>query len=470
MANLAKVPGVAAQRVGSAPQPRHVVLIRVTHWIFTFSFLALLASGTAIVLAHPRLYWGETGAYGSPAMFELPLPLNMDHSGWGRRVHFLAAWICVLAGVIYVLFGVVSGHFAKNMLRGKIEFRWPSHADSQYNGLQRLAYLTVVFALVPVTIISGLAMSPAIDAVVPWIVGMFGGQQSARTVHFFAVMLLVAFLIIHVTMVSLTGFWKRMRAMTVPSGIRPLYTPTRRTVLTSAAAASIVGVGVIVAKRDDLIPPDYSGKYGAGEVLTYAAQRLLLERQPLAREFSKSQISVNFPAINTVFPDDYDYRRQMSGHFRDWNLPVDGLVEHPYAFSLAELKSFPSRTQITQHICEQGWSAIVEWTGVSLSYVLRAAGIRREAKYVVFYAVDGWWDSLDMADAWHPQTLLAYGMNGRSLPIPHGAPVRLRVERQLGYKSLKYLSQITVTDSVKNIGKGKGALGAEQGYSWYAGI
>ena len=245
---------------------------------------------------------------------------------------------------------------------------------------------------------------------------------------------------------------------------------TRRRIITGALAAAASEGAVLVAKRYDLVPPDHGGLFGVGETLTYAAQRVLLHRHPLAREFSRDQISTNFPAINTVLPTDFDYRRQMAGGFEEWRLDVGGLVARPSEFSLSELERFPSRTQITQHICEQGWSAIAEWTGVPLSLVLNAVGIRPEAKYVMFYSVDGWWDSLDMADAWHPQTILAYGMNGQSLPVPHGAPVRLRVERQLGYKSLKYLSGFTVTDSVKDWGKGQGAEGAEHGYSWYAGI
>jgi DMSO/TMAO reductase YedYZ molybdopterin-dependent catalytic subunit len=160
----------------------------------------------------------------------------------------------------------------------------------------------------------------------------------------------------------------------------------------------------------------------------------------------------------------------MFGGFESWRLPIDGLVTRPGMVSLAGLKRYPWRTQVTEHICEEGWSAIAEWTGVQLSCVLNAAGVKPEAKYVVFDCVDGDWGSLDMVDAWHPQTLLAYGMNGEDLPVSHGAPVRLRVERQLGYKSLKYISRITLTDTVKNIGKGLGGSDPEAGYSWYAGI
>jgi DMSO/TMAO reductase YedYZ molybdopterin-dependent catalytic subunit len=248
---------------------------------------------------------------------------------------------------------------------------------------------------------------------------------------------------------------------------------TRRRFITGAIAASVAatsGAAAMLAGRHGLVPPDHGGLFGVGETLTYAAHRVLLYRQPLAREFRRDQISKNFPAINTTFPESDLYRQDVLSGFREWRLTVDGLVERPSELSLAQLKSYPSRTQITQHVCEQGWSAIAKWTGVPLSTVLNAVGILPQAKFVFFNSIDGWWDSLDMADAWHPQTLLAYKMNGRDLPIPHGAPVRLRVERQLGYKNLKYISSMTVTDTSKDWGKGQGAQGAENGYSWYAGI
>jgi len=249
---------------------------------------------------------------------------------------------------------------------------------------------------------------------------------------------------------------------------------TRRNFIVSAVAASAVATGsgaaAYFAKRYGLVPPDHGGLFGVGETVTYAAHRVLLHNQPLAREFSRSQISENFPAINTTLPPDEFYQQDMANGFREWRLPIDGMVDRPMEFSLAQLKSYPSRSQITMHQCEQGWSAIAEWTGVPLGVVLNAAGIQPQAKYVFFTCVDGWWDSLDMADAFHPQTLLTYGMNGRDLPVPHGAPVRLRVERQIGYKNLKYISSITITDTAKEWGKGQGAEGAEHGYSWYAGI
>jgi len=245
---------------------------------------------------------------------------------------------------------------------------------------------------------------------------------------------------------------------------------TRRALLATVATA-VSGTGaLLLANRYGLVPPDHGGIFGAGETITYAAHRLLLAGQPLAREFTRAQISTNFPAINTTLPESAAYRKDMAKDFADWRLTIDGLVARPGELSLSELRAFPTRTQITQHVCEQGWTAIAEWTGVQLSTVLSAVGVLPQAKYVFFTTVDDWWDSLDMADALHPQTLLTYGMNGGALPVPQGAPVRLRVERQLGYKNLKYLTGMTVTDSTKDWGEGLGAQGAEHGYAWYAGI
>jgi DMSO/TMAO reductase YedYZ molybdopterin-dependent catalytic subunit len=242
-----------------------------------------------------------------------------------------------------------------------------------------------------------------------------------------------------------------------------------RSGLATAAGASGLGAAAVLARRYGLIPPDHSGIYGAGETLTYAAQRLLMARHPLAREFDRPAISRVAP-VNGAPPQNDVYQRHLSSAFRDWRLIVDGLVARPVSLSLADLMRYPSRSQITHQACEEGWSFIAEWTGVALSEILQAAGVRHEAKYVVFLPFDESWDSLDMADAWHPQTLLAYGMNGRELPAGHGAPVRLRVARQLGYKSVKYLSRITVTDALAEFGAGLGSVSPELGYSWYAGI
>ena len=248
---------------------------------------------------------------------------------------------------------------------------------------------------------------------------------------------------------------------------------SRRKLIVSglAATAGVAGLGVAarMAQKYGLIPPDHGGIYGPGETLTYASQRVLT-RHSLAREFPQSKIS-RPPLANEMAPLNEAYKRLQAGGFADWRVAVDGLVERPASFSLAQLKSYPSRRQITMLQCEEGWSYIAEWIGVPLSEVLDAVGVRPEAKYVVYFSTDpDWWDSIDMADALHPQTFFAYGMNGDELPVGNGGPLRIRLPRQLGYKSVKFITRLTVTDSLKGFGKGLGSAAPEGGYSWYAGI
>jgi DMSO/TMAO reductase YedYZ molybdopterin-dependent catalytic subunit len=248
---------------------------------------------------------------------------------------------------------------------------------------------------------------------------------------------------------------------------------SRRRLITGglAATAGISGLGVAarLAQKYGLVPPDHGGIWGPGETLTYAFQRLLT-RHSLAREFPRSQISQP-PFANDTPPPTEAFQRLQAGGFADWRLAVDGMVARRTSFSLDQLRSYPSRSQITQVICEEGWSYIAEWTGVPLSHVLHQVGVHPQARYVAYFSIDpDWWDSMDMADAWHPQTLLTYGMNGGELPVGSGGPLRLRLPRQLGYKSVKYITRLTVTDSLKGFGKGLGSAAPEAGYAWYAGI
>jgi DMSO/TMAO reductase YedYZ molybdopterin-dependent catalytic subunit len=238
-----------------------------------------------------------------------------------------------------------------------------------------------------------------------------------------------------------------------------------------AAAAGLSGLAVAerIADRYGLVPPDHGGIYGAGETLTYATHRLLT-RHSLAREFSRSQIS-NPPFANEIAPPSDQFTRLQADGFKDWRLAVEGLVAQPASLSLDEIRRFPARRQITEIACEEGWSYVAEWIGTPLVDVLRAAGIMPQARYVVYFSIQrSWWESIDMADALHPQTLLAYAMNDGDLPVGFGGPLRLRVPRQLGYKSVKFINRLAVTDSLKSFGKGLGSASPEGGYSWYAGI
>jgi DMSO/TMAO reductase YedYZ molybdopterin-dependent catalytic subunit len=238
-----------------------------------------------------------------------------------------------------------------------------------------------------------------------------------------------------------------------------------------AATAGVAGLATAdrLARRYGLVPPDCGGFYGPGETLTYAAQRLLT-RHSLAREFPRSMISKT-PFLNDVAPPSDAFKKLQAGGFADWRLVVDGMVAHPLSLSLADLRSLPMGNQITEVACEEGWSYIAEWIGTPLSMVLQEAGILPQARYLVYFSIEKpWWESIDMADALHPQTLLTWGMNDGDLPVGFGGPLRLRVPRQLGYKSVKFITHITATDSMKNFGKGLGSASPESGYAWYAGI
>jgi DMSO/TMAO reductase YedYZ molybdopterin-dependent catalytic subunit len=239
----------------------------------------------------------------------------------------------------------------------------------------------------------------------------------------------------------------------------------------------LVGAGstLISGCRED--PPTYGQILRIGDNFTYQAQRLILPARALVREYDHADISA-MPATGTTNPGDphsavFDpalgplYDRLRAAGFADWRLRVEGAVERPLSLALADLTRLARRTQITRHTCEEGWTAIAQWTGAPLATVLALAGTRPTARFVDFHTFDGQIDSIDMTDALHPQTLLAYGMNGGDLPLGHGAPLRLRVERQIGYKSLKFLYKIVVSERFID----PGAAGPiKSGWSWYSGI
>lgn len=220
---------------------RHTLFVRATHWITALAFLALLVSGIEILISHPRFYWGETGNVLTTPLFKLPIPASRatvptgysfklpDQNGWSRYLHFQSAWVAVLTGLLYVAFGFFRGHFRRNLLPVRTDLSWKglstviaghlrlrtANKDDawSYNVIQRLAYLLVIFVLFPLIIWTGLAMSPAIASAMPAVVTIWGGQQSARTIHFFATIALVLFLLVHIIMVAVAGFRNRMRSM-----------------------------------------------------------------------------------------------------------------------------------------------------------------------------------------------------------------------------------------------------------------
>jgi len=249
-------------------------------------------------------------------------------------------------------------------------------------------------------------------------------------------------------------------------------TITRRSLLLGGlvAGTGVAGAALAAAgRRFGLIPPDWRNIYGPGETLSYAAHRLF-GRNALAREFPRSMISAK-PFANGISKPTEAFTRHHAENFVNWRLDVDGHVARKTSLSRADLRAMERRSQITEVVCEEGWSYVAEWIGTPLADILRAAGITPQARYVAYFSIDSaWWESIDMADALHPQTLLAYAMNDHDLPPAFGGPLRLRVPRQLGYKSVKYINRLAVTDSLEKFGKGLGSASPEGGYAWYAGI
>lgn len=246
---------------------------------------------------------------------------------------------------------------------------------------------------------------------------------------------------------------------------------TRRAVVT-AASLGVLGAAGAVALRGTRIKSDI---LNASEQLTLRTQRLLFGRRTLAREFSARDVSPVFPVNGTHVPPGAAYHELVASDFRDWALKVHGLVKHPLSLSLGQIALLESRTQTTMHCCDEGWNAIATWTGVPLSRVLALAEPLTRAAYVVFHCLDRredgelYYESIDRSDANHPQTILAYRMNGRPLPVGNGAPLRLRVETQIGYKNAKYIDSIELVDRLDGLGKGRGGWWEDfDGAVWYA--
>jgi DMSO/TMAO reductase YedYZ molybdopterin-dependent catalytic subunit len=256
--------------------------------------------------------------------------------------------------------------------------------------------------------------------------------------------------------------------------------PTRRRVLVRGAA--LLGA-VAVGGCDKIIASDPAqSAFNAVDQVNRAVQEAILSPQQLAPEYAEADISPKFYANGSTDPGDPAYKAMAETGFKDYQLAVGGLVDKPLNLSLTELRKMPARTQITRHDCVEGWSCIGKWSGTPLSLVLDMAGVKPEARYVVFHCFDRMEDSsslegppqfygsIDLLAARHPQTILAYDMNGKPLEVPYGAPLRLRVERQLGYKMNKYIKQIELVESFADIGEGKGGYWEDNGYQWYAGI
>lgn len=471
--------------------------IRLTH-LFNILFLTLLArSGLEILSSLPKLYWNEHCAPGTewlrltrkrvphdrlwtsleeeesfPSWLALP---GRHHLGLGRHWHFATALGWIATGVVYVVllfltpewrrlvptsWSVFPGAFDAAV--AYLRFDLPPPGDP-YNALQQLVYFLVVFALSPLTIATGIAMSPALAARFPSYLRLFRGKQGARSVHFVCLLAFVLFTLMHTAMVLAHGLPNEL-ALIVLGSERESHALALAIGVAALAALLLVHVAATVAS---LRRPRLAQR--ALGSLVDPLQRALSRLAASKQDYREDEASPYF-RVNGLPPGDAAYGALAEREFADWRLHVGGLVERPLSLSLDDLRALERRVQVTKHHCIQGWTAVAEWAGVPLARVLDLAGPRPSARYVVLYAFDDkaetavaaepaegrFYEAIDIGLADDAQTILAYEMNGGPLPVPHGAPVRLRVETQLGFKMVKWIRAIELVEDFSAIGEGQG--------------
>lgn len=478
------------------------------HWIGISHYLNLLLvgflvrSGIEILSAHPKLYWNDASRPGSewlrlskkrmptdrlwtgadeetafPPWIALPGRRNL---GMGRHWHFFCVIFWVLNGITYVVLLFATGEWTRliptstrifpDAVRAAGEYLHlhsppPGHP---YNALQQLAYAGVVFVLAPLLILTGAAMSPAIAARFPWYLRLFGGRQPARSIHFLSLLAMVGFTLVHITLVAVEDFPRNMAWI-----IHGAYTLQRIAVWVGIGGLFVVLIFHIIATTWTL-----RRRRSVQKILGYVIEpvrALLLHHLSSRQSYREQDISPLF-RVNGYPPTSAEYRALADREFEPWRLAVGGLVEVPLSLSLVDLRAMTKQTQITKHHCIQGWSAVASWSGVALADVLDRCRVRSEARFVVFRGFDehngrGYYETIDLELARKPQTILAYDMNSKPLPIPHGAPCRLRCETQLGFKMVKYLRSIELVADYHQIGDGQGGFREDtQFYGPNAGI
>lgn len=479
----------------------------VTHFLNIFFMLLLARSGIEVLSAFPKLYWSDHCTPGrewlrlsrktfaadsrrpwssldeeepwSPAL-ALPGRKNL---GLGRHWHFMSIQFWILTGAVYIAWVFASGYWhyliptswsifpdAIRAVGSYLQFRFPPLIPGQpFNAAQKLSYFAVVFLLGPLQIATGAAMSPSVLARFPWYGRLFGGKQGARSLHFLGLCAFAVFVAVHTVMVIIHGVPREFAAMVLGS-----YSADRQLGL----AVGLLGLFCILVFH--LVITWFSLRYRR------ATQRLLgtvvnpFERM-LSRAFTsrqryrRSQISP-YHRVNGYPPVDPAYDRLAAEGFRGFRLPVGGLVDNPALLTLDELRVLGSSSQITKHNCIQGWTAIAQWSGVPLARLVELVRPRPEATAVVFYAFDDkgrtegegryghFYGTIPRHLATHPQTLLVLEMNGGPLPPEHGAPLRLRVETQLGFKMVKWIKGIEFVADVSTLGMGQGGWREDQQY------
>lgn len=474
--------------------------LRVCHFL-NFAFVTLLIrSGLSILMDHPRLYFNNHCTPDSEWIRLTPIIVPRDrlwtakddaryispivgtpgyrHTiGIARVWHFMTVHGFILTGVVFYIMLFISGQWQRVVptsfgIFGQAWAFWVHYATFHmppepngfyaYNPLQLLAYGGTIFILGPLAILSGLAMSPAVVNRFPDYPRIFGGRQAARSIHFLTMVSFAVFILIHVSLVAITGFTRNLNHITL--GIDDV--TTRGLVLGLAEIGFVVLIWVIAHYLSWHKPRQLQH---ALKVVTYPMQLLTLNRFIPQEKYTKKDISPYFWPNGKV-PVRDDWKLFVETDFKDFKLKVGGLVENPSEFSLEELAHFGNGDQITMHHCIQGWSGIAEWSGIPLREIIDRVRPKPEAKTVVFYsfgeALYGgpYYDTQSMENALKPQAMLATHMNGEPLPPVYGAPLRLRVENQLGYKMVKWIERIEFVESEKLVGKGEGGKNEDDEY------
>ncbi len=474
--------------------------LRWAHF-FNFVFLMMLVrSGLSILVDHPRLYFNNGCTPGTEWIRFTPLKVPKDrvwrasdddryisplvalpgyrHSvGVARSWHFIDVYGFILTGLIFIPLLFVSGQWARLVPNSwtilpqawatfvhYANFHFPPEPDGfyAYNALQQIAYFFVVFIFAPISIVAGAAMSPAMVNHFPWFPRIFGGRQGARSIHFLMMLAWVGFIAVHVTLVVLTGFARNMNHIVLGTdNYRPL-----GMILGFVGLAAVLG-SWIAAHYISWTAPRLLQH--AQKALSMPVRLITLNRLPPKERYTKEQISPYFWS-NGMPPIREDWKQLERGGFRDYRLKVGGLVEHPVELSLAEIQALGEDEHIAMHHCIQGWSGIAEWSGVSMSKLIELVKPEPSARTVAFFSFgqdqygEVYYDTQRLENVLNPECMLAYKLNGKVLPSEHGAPLRLRVENQLGYKMVKWIERIEFIESEKELGKGEGGVNEDDEY------
>jgi DMSO/TMAO reductase YedYZ molybdopterin-dependent catalytic subunit/thiosulfate reductase cytochrome b subunit len=400
-----------------------------------------------------------------------------NHLGLGRHWHFSAALFWMLNGVVYVILLVVSGEWQRLIPTSWsiVPASWaalltylglhqpPPSPGSPYDPLQQLAYAGVVFVLGPFLIVTGAAQSPGIEAQFPRFARLFGGRQGARSLHFLGLLAFVAFIAIHTFMVVVTGFSRNMGDIVLGQHETDQGLAVGLGLALIGAIFAVYALSSLGSRRWPR-----TTQRGLGKIIG-APMRALALRTRSRQSFPEDSVSPRL-LVNGAPPDTAEYRDLMERAFTGWSLAVTGLVEVPLTLTLDDLRSVARQRQITKHHCIQGWSGIAEWSGVPLSAILDRCRPLPGARFLVFrsYGLDSsgeaFYESVDLSLGRHPQSILADEMNGRPLPVAHGAPLRLRVETQLGFKMVKWLRSIELVADYRNLGAGQGGSREDEMY------